>query len=283
MQKGDTVMLNLNDLVSDFPCSSASDTAYCDPFVLDSHGSHIYGEVYVPDPSVSGPHPCICLFHGFPGFTNNDDLAQALRRTGCVVIRIHHRGAWGSEGYYSFTNNIEDAIGVVNWVLSPASDKYDIDPDNIFLAGHSMGGQTALNAARVLPQVRGTILIAPYNMAYCFRTDRIDEFTELMKEGFPLRLESPDSLFENASAHWQETDFEAAFEDVKEKNLLLIEAAYDTVASYEKNAQSFWERIEQHSGSACQDLVFLEGTHSFCSCRIQLARTIAEWIQKVLS
>ena len=73
-------------------------------------GFHMYGEIYIPGRSRGESFPCICLFHGFPGVTGNDDLAQYFMRQGFVVFRPYHRGAWGSEGYYSFTGAVEDAL-----------------------------------------------------------------------------------------------------------------------------------------------------------------------------
>ena len=77
---------------------------------------------------------------------------------GCVVIHMNHRGAWGSEGYYLFTNLKDDLIAIAKWAHNPAiTDQYDIDTENIFLVGDSMGGQTVLNAAKDLHFIKGVV------------------------------------------------------------------------------------------------------------------------------
>lgn len=80
------------------------DAALPDSLELDLpiDGDRILGEVYLPAGVYEGPHPTVILCHGIPGTNNNDDVAQCLRRMGCVVIRPYHRGAWGSKGIYSF-------------------------------------------------------------------------------------------------------------------------------------------------------------------------------------
>ena len=114
-----------------------------------SGGCHLYGYMLTPDKRIQGPYPTVIMSHGFPGYTTNNDLEHALMRMGCVVIHMNHRGAWGSEGNYLFTNLKDDLIAIAKWAHNPAiADQYDIDRDNIFLVGHSMGGQTVLNAAK---------------------------------------------------------------------------------------------------------------------------------------
>ena len=98
-----------------------------------------------PDKRIPGPYPAVIMSHGFPGYTTNNDLELALMRMGCVVIHMNHRGAWGSEGQYLFTNLKNDLIAIAKWVHNPAiAEQYQIDPAKIFLIGHSMGGQTVL-------------------------------------------------------------------------------------------------------------------------------------------
>ena len=68
--------------------------------VMDSHGSNIMGLFLLA--SGTQPHPTVILLHGFPGYEQNIDLAQSLRRDGWNVLAMHYRGAWGSQGAFSF-------------------------------------------------------------------------------------------------------------------------------------------------------------------------------------
>lgn len=121
-----------------------------------SGGCHLYGYLLTPDRRYEKPYPTVIMSHGFPGYTTNNDLELALMRMGCVVIHMNHRGAWGSEGNYLFTNLKDDLIAVAKWAHNPAiAEQYDIDTEHIFFVGHSMGGMTVLNATKELPFIKG--------------------------------------------------------------------------------------------------------------------------------
>lgn len=108
--------------------------------------------------------PCVIMLHGFPGSARNDDISHALCRIGCVVIVPHHRGAWGSGGKYLITNCIEDAKNLAQFARTDNFvRKYKINPNKIFLLGHSMGANSALNAGKQLDWLRGIIMLAPYD------------------------------------------------------------------------------------------------------------------------
>ena len=113
---------------------------------FESHGAMLNGVVYVPQGA--DPHPAILLLHGFPGHERNLDLAQILRRAGYTTLVFHYRGAWGSDGDFSFSHVLEDAQEAVNYLRQPdVAERFRIDPDNITAIGHSMGGWTALHLA----------------------------------------------------------------------------------------------------------------------------------------
>ncbi|CAN5307756.1 hypothetical protein BH10PSE12_BH10PSE12_31600 [soil metagenome] len=107
-----------------------------------------------------GPHPTLLLLHGFPGNEQNLDLAQAARRAGWNVLTLHYRGSWGSPGRFSYANAAQDAHSALAFLRDPATvTKYRIDPKYVAVAGHSMGGFMAADAAADDPAVAGLFLI----------------------------------------------------------------------------------------------------------------------------
>ena len=148
--------LNLDYLFED--PEEQNPSALPDYATLDfvSNGSHIYGEIMWPSGTFAKPHPCVIMLHGFPGTARNDDISHALCRIGCVVIVPHNRGAWGSQGKYLITNCIEDAQNLAEYAHSlEFTQKYNVDLSQIFLLGHSMGANSALNAGRKLDWIGG--------------------------------------------------------------------------------------------------------------------------------
>lgn len=186
-------------------------------------GDRMIGQIYLPSGIYDAPHPAVIICHGIPGINCNDDLAQALRRMGCVVIRLCHRGSWGSGGTYSFTHCIEDAVAACRWAREEGARLYHIDPDNVFLIGHSAGGSTAINASRRLPFLKGTA-------AYCFLDHAIAlarRNPDSAREGFRrashiLRLSSFEDLWQDHVQHAKEWGFVQAAPYFRERNLLLI-------------------------------------------------------------
>jgi pimeloyl-ACP methyl ester carboxylesterase len=131
--------------------------------VLPSHGSNLLGIFYLA--AGAGPHPTAVIFHGFPGFEQNLDIAQFLRAHGWNVLAMHYRGSWGVKGNFSFEHAAEDADTQVQFLLDPANaQKYRVDPHRIVLIGHSMGGYMAASAIAHNPQVAAAVLISAWNI-----------------------------------------------------------------------------------------------------------------------
>ncbi|HTB97435.1 MAG TPA: alpha/beta fold hydrolase [Terracidiphilus sp.] len=135
---------------------------------VPSHGSLLLGVFYLA--AGNQPHPTAVLFHGYPGFEQNLDIAQTLRANGWNVLALHYRGSWGVKGDFSFHHAIEDADTEVQFVLAPETvQKYRIDPSRVIVIGHSMGGYMAASAAAHNPAIAGAVLISAWNIGAGFK------------------------------------------------------------------------------------------------------------------
>jgi pimeloyl-ACP methyl ester carboxylesterase len=131
---------------------------------IPSHGSTLLGVFYLA--AGEGPHPTAVIFHGFPGYEQNLDIAQHLRAHGWNVLAMHYRGSWGVKGNFSFEHSAEDADTQVRFLLDPANaQKYRIDMHRIVVIGHSMGGYMAASAIAHNPQVGAAVLISAWNIS----------------------------------------------------------------------------------------------------------------------
>ena len=149
----------------------ANPPAATQPMILPSHGSNLLGIFYLA--AGAGPHPTAIIFHGFPGFEQNLDLAQDLRAHGWNVLAMHYRGSWGVKGSFSFEHAAEDADTQVRFLLDPANaQKYRIDTHRIVVIGHSMGGYMAASAIAHNPQVAAAVLISAWNIGADFENRR---------------------------------------------------------------------------------------------------------------
>jgi len=141
------------------PPKDAANPAALDSFAIVSHGSSMNAIAYVA--AGAGPHPVVVLLHGFPGNEKNLDVGQALRRAGYDVVQFYYRGAWGSQGSFSFGNAMEDAASASAYLRVPENAKrLRADPDKIVMVGHSMGGWMALAETAADPKIRAVITIS---------------------------------------------------------------------------------------------------------------------------
>lgn len=154
----------IHPAVTSDPAPDAAHPAGMDAFVLPSGDGAMNAVMYTA--AGGGLHPTLLLLHGFPGNEQNLDLAQAARRAGWNVLTLHYRGSWGSPGTFSFTNAAEDAFNALLFLEESATvAKYRIDTSAIVVAGHSMGGFMAAEAAAAEPRVAGLFLIDPWDPA----------------------------------------------------------------------------------------------------------------------
>ena len=129
---------------------------------IPSHGTTMYGVFYKA--AGTGPHPTVLLLHGLPGYEQNGDIAQTLRRAGWNVLVFHYRGAWGSGGQFTFGHCIEDVQTALDYLRTPANaERLDVDSRRLVLIGHSMGGFMAGMGAARDPQVLGIAMISAWN------------------------------------------------------------------------------------------------------------------------
>ena len=255
----------------------------CDALEIVSHGCRLFGYTLTPGGKPGEKHPLVVVLHGFPGHTTNYDLDQALRRMGCVVINPFYRGAWGSEGYYTFHGLPEDAIEVLNWACSDEiAEKYSIDTNNVFVAGHSMGGLTTVNVMRRVPWVKGGVCMAPYDMPWFFENGHIDEFKALLPEGSCLKVESPTSMYEDAEACYKTLAFSQAFDDIKDRNIYFIGGAKDYLAPPATMIEPLFNQLKAHKTTANQKYDLLPTDHAFSDMRIRLCEMVGNWIASLV-
>ena len=249
---------------------------------LVSGGCRLYGYLLTPDKRIKKPYPTVIMSHGFPGYTTNNDLELALMRAGCVVIHMNHRGAWGSEGNYLFTNLKDDLIAIAKWAHNPAiADQYDIDTENIFLVGHSMGGQSVLNAAKELPFIRGVAALAAYDIGAAFRYNMEKElFLMIETEGQCLKMNSAAEVYENALEYREELSILNQYERLEEHPVLFVEASLDSVAPADKMMRPLFDKLNRLSAPVTYQTIVSK--HSFAGQRMKLAKAVAEWIEKTI-
>jgi len=251
---------------------------------VPSHGEKLLGVFYLA--AGAGPHPTLVLMHGFPGYEQNLDLAQAIRRAGWNVLAVHYRGSWGVKGTFSFTHAIEDADAEVAFVRDPANIvKYHIDPNKIVVLGHSMGGYMVASAAAHDPKVAGVVMISAWNIGGSFPPPEagqavIEKAKKSMVADFiadnniaPLAGCTAESLVDEAYAHHTEFNFNSFAPALASRPVLVI-TANDGLGP---DDHAFVAALQKAGNTHVTETHF-DTDHSYSGQRIALATAILNWL-----
>lgn len=243
-----------------------------------SHGARLNALHYLANGA--GPHPTVLLLHGYPGNEKNLDLAQYFRRAGWNVFFFHYRGAWGSEGQFSFMNAVED-VAVALAHLRASGPEYRIDKNHIALVGHSMGGFMALAGAANDSLLKCTTGIAAADFT------SVSGWLADNPEAGAGRRQDADGLVmlaghDGSNVIEQMTKVGAAYpllhiaDGLEGKAVLLVGARQDAAVpiTVHENTVSVFSGRERIALSS----EILDTDHAFSGYRLRLSRIIADWL-----
>lgn len=250
---------------------------------VPSHGEMLLGILY--EAAGPGKHPTVVLLHGFPGYEQNLDLAQAMRRAGWNVLALHYRGSWGVGGDFSLAHASEDAGAMVAFARSPeAARNYQIDPDRIVVVGHSMGGYVAVWAAAYEPAVLGAVMIGTWDVtepvrgAVGSRDELIaraekDDGTE-PADFLPLRGYSRAELAAEIVDHREALDLDELAGKISPRPVLLLTADDGSQAGSERFMHAL-----QSLGDKKVELLHVATDHGWSGKRIYLETLVLNWLE----
>jgi len=241
----------------------------------------LWGQIMYPDGSFTDKRPCVIVLHGFPGGNRNDDIAHALCRIGCVVLVIHHRGAWGSPGKYLVSNCIQDIKELAEYVRSEGFVReYRVDPESVYLLGHSMGGNNAINAGKEMPWLRGIIAVAPYDSTCYIRKGEDEQLRSLLMEGSRfLNSDGPAAMYDDIEQRVMEWNFVNAAEALSNQNLLIVSGVYDEVAPEEDMVFPLCRRLETFQSDAVHRQISYPAGHALMGCRTMVLKDIVKFLE----
>lgn len=243
---------------------------------IPSSRGRLQGFMLTPNSFEGEKHPAVVMYHGFPGIASNHELGQALRRAGFVVFNPYAPGAWGSGGFYSLDGLADAAYEAALYAMSPeVQEKYGVDPGNVFLLGHSMGGFAVVNALRRLKNIRGAALLAPCDIDWYFRNGSLD-FVRMLPVRAENVLKTDCDLFENACFVHEKMSFPAAVEDIKDKNILLGIMEQDTALPPEM-ALPLFEMLEKTGLPAKRSIVRFNTDHAFNDSKNAVAKAVSDY------
>jgi pimeloyl-ACP methyl ester carboxylesterase len=244
---------------------------------VPSHGVDMDATLYLA--GGAGPHGTVLLLHGLPGYENNGDLAQSIRRAGWNVLLFHYRGTWGTAGMFSQSSAIEDTAEAVRFLRDPANAaKYRSDPQRLVVVGHSLGGFLAGYEASHDPDITAVAMISAVNLGRV-NADPKERETRLKRwetQLHPIRGASAPELFAEAERHAKAWDYVQWAGTLRARPVLLVEASDQNRADMEALAGALRQK-----GAVALNYVAVTTDHSFSDHRIELQTIVVEWLEKL--
>jgi uncharacterized protein len=263
------------DVLSMDPAADPAARAGMEELSIESHGAILNGVFYRA--AGSGAHGTVLLLHGFPGFEQNEDLAQALRRDGWNALIFHYRGAWGSGGEFSFSHSVEDVREVLRYLRTPAvADRLNCDPQRLVLIGHSVGGVLAGVVAASDPKIIAVAMISAANRHLAMPKPGWEEQTieRFSTEMGPLHGASAPVLVAELKAHAEQWDLVRLAPLWKPRPVLIVHS--DDMFAAESVA---FAAVARNSDPQRVTDVHLVTDHVYSDARIALARVVLAWVE----
>ena len=268
-------------IVRQDPDPAAPVKPYVEGLRVESHGSALFG--YALHPAfydLDSKGPAVLMLHGHPGGTKNMDLAEHFQSNGFTVIVFSYRGIWGSHGDYCLSHNIEDTIVFAQYIREHA-EEWRVDPERLFLFGHSMGGFAALNALASGVKAKGVVLVAPCDMGYNYLYDKpaFDSLMQCKKRGC-FTLPAEDYMEKDAQEHGENWPFLKLLPKLdKSIPYRFIGGKMDTVTPPDKHTLPLVRAMDE-SGYHVTYTELPDG-HIFSSTRVRLAVETFRYLQEM--
>ena len=255
------------------------------PLTFESHGQQLVGRVLVAQGT--GPHPTILLLHGFPRDEQNGDLAHIFRRAGWSVMTFHYRGAWGSQGSFSFTHVFEDIPIALDLLWTQEMRKQcRVDAERIVLIGHSMGGFAALFTAAADPSLHAVASLAGFHFGPFARLLRQDASLIVptihdWKTCLPaLRGISAEQLVQEILDQAEQWTLDQYLDQLSQRRVFLLAGSRDTVAPPGLHHTPLVAALEQCSAPRIRSAI-LHTDHAFSDARVTLVQHLLSWLDEV--
>jgi len=209
------------------------------------------------------------IIKGYPGNDSNFDLAQELRNNGFNVILFDHRGAWGSQGIYLYSNCLKDIEIIINYLKEPhVSEQLRIDKNRFILIGRSLGGGIALISGSQIDNVKKIIGISNVNYGELMQKhnniSELKSYAKYMKKQIMINHDINEFL-EELIANKKAFNIANYSKELSRKEVLLIEDSH-------KNMK--WTNELKES-----EIRYLISDHNFSTQRNQMINEIINWLK----
>ncbi|GHV37659.1 hypothetical protein FACS1894187_14990 [Synergistales bacterium] len=216
------------------------------------------------------------------------DLAQALRRAGINAVFFGYRGAWGSEGNFSYQNCIDDTNTLIDFFKQPANiEKFRIDPAKFIVMGHSMGGFVTMNVAKAQKDVKAYVYLSGWNVGYeAERLQKADaDAVAKRKQGLaasaaPLKGTNAELLYDEILSMKDTHNLVNFVPELAGKKFLMVTAKKDTACPAEYDHIPLYDALKKAYPNDVSEFT-LDTDHVYSVSRVEMIRGVFEWLQSI--
>jgi dipeptidyl aminopeptidase/acylaminoacyl peptidase len=233
---------------------------------FDSGGYRLLGTLFLAQGDE--PKPTAVILHGVPGIEKNHDLAHALRDHGWNSLIFHYRGCWGSEGVYTLKTIPDDVRAALDHLSS--GQHPHVDPEQLVLIGHSLGGWAAVLAAVADPRPRAVAVYGAFADPRCFEFSMDDIATEFTPW---LKGITPEEFVTQVKALDEDYCPVEQVARIAPRPLLILHGGLDSDIPPQQG-QALFERAR----GPREYILIPEANHAFSWHRPLLRRHILDWL-----
>jgi len=253
------------------------------PVNFTSSGSIIRGYFFPTD--LDSVIATVVFLQGFPGVEGDELICESLTQVGVHVLTFNYRGTFQSQGYFSFTNVIDDIGAALRFIKgSDELRTYQIDPEKVILGGWSFGGAMVYAEAVLNPEVRRIFSISGRDFGKEARKIASDgEYASQVAQNLeslrvpngPLKFREDmiPNLIENQDCF----DYQKQASQLKDRDILLIGGWDDDLSPIEEHTLPFYRSLVKNDPGKVRIEAVQDG-HEFSNSKNEIVQIILGWL-----
>jgi len=227
----------------------------------------------------------ILFLQGFPGVEGDELICERLAQEQVDVLTFNYRGAFASEGYFSFSHAIADISAAIQFLQDPQfAQTYRIDPHRIVLGGWSFGSGIIFAGAVHATHIRRIFAISGRDFSQEARRVAQDAaYAETMTRNLAaIRApEGPvnfrDDLLSDLINNQATFTLEQQLPYLKDRDILLLGAWDDEISPIEDHLLPLYRCLT--SEGIKSRIAAFHDDHAFSKNKALLVEEIINWLQ----
>ena len=249
---------------------------------FESSGSSIKG--YFFPASGNDAIATVLFLQGFPGVEGDELICERLAQENINVLTFNYRGTFGSEGYFSFSNAVDDIGAALLFLREPQfQETYAINPGKIALGGWSFGSGIIFSGAIRSNEIRKVFAISGRDFSQeARRIENDPEYAEIVTRNLAaIRTpEGPvnyrDDLLSDLIDNHAILDTRKLVPYLKGRDILLIGGWDDEVSAIEDHILPLYRSLKGQ-GTKVRIEAF-QDDHEFTDNKKELIQVIVNWL-----